>query len=83
MARASAIDENTVELRSDTVASGTAAASRLIDCVGRIVRRLQYADEPNPAWWKSLQFLAATALATGDTDCSYIDFVGCKQSERR
>ena len=53
MTRVSAIDANTVELRFDTAASDSVAASSLIDRAGRMVRRIQYADEPNPVPWES------------------------------
>ena len=45
MTRVSAIDANTVEPRCGTAASDTVAASGLIERAGRMVRRLQYADE--------------------------------------
>ena len=56
MTRVSAIDANTVELRFDTAASDSVAASSLIERAGRMVRRIQYADEPNPVPWESLRF---------------------------
>ena len=82
MTRLSAIDANTVEPRSGTVASDTVAISSLIDRAGRMVCRLQYADKLNPAQWESLRFLAATALAADNTVCLHIDIIGCERMER-
>ena len=82
MTRVSAKDANTVEPRSDAAASDTAAAYSLIERAGRMVRRLQCADELNSAQWERLRFLAATALAADDTDCLHIDFIGCGRAER-
>ena len=79
MTRVSAIDANTVEPRSATAASDTAAVSSLIERAGRMVRRLQYADELKPAQWESLRFLAATGRAADDTACLHIDFIGCER----
>ena len=76
MTRVSAIDANTVEPRSDTAASDTVTAYSLIARAGRMVRRLQYADELNPAQWESLRFLAATALAADDTNFLHINIIG-------
>ena len=82
MTRLSAIDANTVEPRSGTAASDTAAASSLIERAGRMVRRLQYMDELKPVQWECLRLLAATALAADDTDCLHIDIIGCERAER-
>ena len=60
----------------------TAAAYSLIERAGRMVRRLQCADELNSAQWERLRFLAATALAADDTDCLHIDFIRCGRAER-
>ena len=82
MTRVSARDANTVEPRSDTAAFDTVAASSLIDRVGRIVCRLQYADELNSTQEERLRFLATTALAADVTDCLHIDFIDCERAER-
>ena len=58
MTRVRAIDTNMVEPCFDTIASDTVGASSLIERAGRMVRRLQYADELNPAQWESLRFQA-------------------------
>ena len=79
MTRVSAIDANTVEPRFATAASHKAAASSLVDRAGRVVRRLQYADELNSAQGERLRFLATTALAADVTDCLHIDIIGCER----
>ena len=55
MTRVRAFDINMVEPCFDTAASDTVAAFSLIERAGCMVRRLEYADELNPAQWESVR----------------------------